>query len=185
MRFTAASCKEWRATIDPAGRARRRAPYAFAQTSRIATLFLAIALLAHASAALAVFVVNDPWVKAAPGAKSAEAFMELTSSEGASVVAVRSDAVARVTIRGPGKSTAAIPELLLAPRVALLLAPGKYRFGLVGLAQPLKLGDRVPLVLTVRNSDGSEREIPISAEVRKRSAIEDHLRGAHGHTHAH
>ncbi len=109
--------------------------------------------------------------------------MELTSTEGAVVIGVRGESVQQVTIRAPGKSTAPIPELVLAPRTPLLLAPGKYRFGLIGLTQPLKLGDRVPLVLTIRNIDGGEREIPISAEVRKRSAVDDHLRHAHSHKH--
>jgi VCBS repeat-containing protein len=48
------------------------------------------------------------------------------------------------------------------------------------LTRALKLGDRVPLMLTIESGDGSRQEIPIDAEVRRHSPIDDHL---HGHAH--
>ena len=132
------------------------------------------------SAAHAVFAISLPWVRVAASATSAEAFMELRSSDGATLVAVRSDAAASVTIRRPGKGPATITKLPLPAGVPVTLAPGGYHLVLTRLARPLKLGDRVPLTLTIEAADGSRQEIPVSAEVRRHSIIEDHL-GPHAH----
>ena len=57
-------------------------------------MIAAVALLPMC--AHAVFAINDPWVKAAPGARVAEAYMELRSSEDIVLVGVRSAAVAGI-----------------------------------------------------------------------------------------
>ncbi len=141
-------------------------------------MIAAVALLPMC--AHAVFAINDPWVKAAPGARVAEAYMELRSSEDIVLVGVRSAAVAGIAIRAPGSKGPVLAELPLPAGETLLLAPNRYRLVLNGLARPLQRGDRVPLVLTLRGADGTEREIPITAEVRKRSSRDDH-KGAIAH----
>ena len=37
--------------------------------------------------------------------------------------------------------------------------------------------DRVPIVVTIETADGSRQEIALQAEVRRRSALDDHLLG--------
>jgi copper(I)-binding protein len=143
-------------------------------------LALALACAIAAPAAHAIVTVNAPWIRAVGGAGMAEAYMELRSTDGATLVGVTSDAAARVTIRPPGQGSAALEELRLPAGKVVLLAPGRHRLGLTHVARPLKRGDRVPLTLVVRNGDGTRQEIPINAEVRRRSAIDDHL-----HPHAH
>ena len=58
-----------------------------------------------------VFTVTEPWVRVAPDAKSAEAYMELLSSDGAKVVGVRSDIAADVAMRPPGATRATVLEI--------------------------------------------------------------------------
>ena len=151
------------------------------ENSRRWLLAFALVVAGIPSAAHAVFAISLPWVRVAAGATSAEAYMELRSSDGATLVGVRSDAAAAVTIRRPGKGSATIEKLPLPAGVAVTLAPGGYRFVLTQLAHPLKLGDRVPFTLTIEAADGSRQEIPLSAEVRRRSILEDHHVGPHSH----
>ncbi|MET0682056.1 MAG: copper chaperone PCu(A)C [Casimicrobiaceae bacterium] len=124
--------------------------------------------------AVALFVVTEPWVRVAPNARSAEAYMQLRSTEGATVVGVRSDVSADVAIRSPGITRGAVPGIRLPAGETVLLAPGALRLTLTRLSRPLKLGDRVPIVLTIESPDGSRQEIPVDAEVRRRSPTDDH-----------
>jgi periplasmic copper chaperone A len=130
-------------------------------------------------AAGAVFVVNQPWVKPASRAQSSEAYMELISSGGATLVGARSDAARTVVILSPTGSSRQIDQLPLAAGKAVLLAPNGYRLRLSGLDHELKLADHVPLTLTIENADGSKQDIPVNAEVRRRSPIDDERREHH------
>jgi len=134
------------------------------------------------SLAVAVITVSDPWVRVAPNGKSAEVFMEIRSSEVATIVGVESDVAADVPIQRPGTRRAAADKIPLPAGTHVKLAPGAYRFLLPKLNRSLKLGDRVALSLIVEASDGSRQAIPVNAEVRRRSAYDDHL---HPHSHAH
>jgi len=140
---------------------------------------LAIALIATTDAA-AIFIVNEPWVRLSPNARSAEAYMQLRSTEGATLVEVRSDATANVEMRPPGTKRTSIREIKLPAGETVMLAPGMHRFVLASVNRPLKLGDRVAIVLTIEAVDGSRQEIPVNAEVRRRSPTDDHRRG-HSH----
>jgi copper(I)-binding protein len=139
---------------------------------------LAIALIATDAAA--IFIVNEPWVRLSPNGHSAEAYMRLRSTEGATLVGVRSDASADIEIRPPGTTRSSVREIKLPGGETVVLAPGAHRFVLANLNRALKLGDRVALVLTIEALDGSRSEIPLSAEVRRRSPTDDHRPG-HGH----
>ena len=147
---------------------------------RLWALASALVLSGIPPAAHAVYAINLPWVRVAENATSAEAYMELQSSDAAALVAVRSDAAASITIRRPGKGIATVTKLPLPAGVPVMLAPGRYRIALTRLTHPIKLGDRVPLTLTIEAEDGSRQEISFDAEVRRRSVLEDHL-----HPHAH
>jgi hypothetical protein len=125
--------------------------------------------------AASVFVVTEPWVRTAPDGRSAEVFMQLRSSDGAAVVGVKSEAVTGITMRPAGTGRATVARIALPAGETVLLAPGAQRFAIPKLGKPLKLGDRVPLVLVVEDAAGGTREIPVNAEVRRRSPTDDHL----------
>jgi len=154
-----------------------------------ASAFLrACAAVAFASAlglwpreALAIFIVREPWTKPASRGQTTEAYMELTSTDGATLVGVRCDTAGRSEIRAPD-STRPLAELPLPAGEKLLLAPKAYRVVLRGVGRTLKLGDYVPMVLTIRAADGGRQEIPLEAEVRLHSPTDDHR---HPHQHAH
>lgn len=135
-----------------------------------------LALAIAATDAAAIFIVTEPWVRLAPDGRSAEAFMELRSTEGARLVAARADVTTNVVLRRPGAARTAVAEIPLPPGATVRLAPGAFRIALANLDRSLQLGDRVGLVLTVEAADGSRQEIPASAEVRRRSPTDDHLR---------
>jgi periplasmic copper chaperone A len=137
------------------------------------------------SRAVAVITISDPWVRVAPNGKSAEAFMEIMSSEGAKIVRAESDVSAEVPMQRPGTKRAVADAIALPPRTTVKLAPGDYRFLLPKLDRPLKLGERVALNLIVEAPDGSRQTIPVNAEVRRRSAYDDHLHPLHPHSHPH
>ena len=139
-----------------------------------------IALCLLAANANALFIVNQPWVKPARSGQTTEVYMNLTSTDGATLVAVRSDAAATVIVRGPGRKPATIDRLPLPAKVLVALAPGREHIALVRLAKIVKLGERVALTLTIEDSNGGRQEIPVDAEARMRSP-EDDERRAHGH----
>ena len=139
----------------------------------------AVALWPHA--ALAIFIVSEPWAKPASRGQTTEAYMELTSTEGATLVGVRSDTAGRIEIRAPD-STRPLAELSLPAGQKLMLAPKAYRVVLRDVNRKLKLGEYVPMVLILRAADGSRQEIPLEAEVRLHSPTDDHR---HAHQHAH
>jgi copper(I)-binding protein len=137
---------------------------------------IAFALWFRGAAGYGLLTVNQPWAK--PGARSSEAYMVLTSSDGARLVGVRSGIAARVSVRGKTGRVAAALEL--PPGRSVSLRPGAERIALSRLSRPLKLGDRVPLTLTVETRDGARRDIAVNAEVRNESPVDAELR-AHRH----
>jgi copper(I)-binding protein len=141
--------------------------------------WLAGAVLTLVSAhAHAVFVVTEPWVRPARAAQSTEAYMELMSSGGATLIGVRSNVAASVALHGaPGSPIA----LALPAGATVALAPGKPRLTLGKLGKSLRLGDRVPMTLIVRDESGVTQEIDVDAEVRLHSPTHDHHLP---HTHA-
>ena len=156
-----------------------RSRWSFALACGLA-LFVAIASpWAHAAS---MFIVTEPWVRVAPNGRSAEGYMELTSTDGAKLVAVRSDITANVVMQAPGPKAAAVGEVPLPAGVLVRLQSGGYRVKLPTLNQKLKLGDRVEFVLTIESADGSRQDIPANAEVRLHSPTEDHK---HPHQHQH
>ncbi|HET7098532.1 MAG TPA: copper chaperone PCu(A)C [Casimicrobiaceae bacterium] len=150
---------------------------------------IALAAMALASSldarAVAVITVYDPWVRVAPNGKSAEAFMEIMSSEGATIVRVETAVSAEVPMQRPGTKRAVTKSIALPPRTNVKLAPNEYRLLLPKLNRPLKLGDRVALNLIVEAPDGTRQTIPVNAEVRRRSAYNDHMHPLQPHAHTH
>jgi copper(I)-binding protein len=150
------------------------------RSSWLFALTLAVAIAP--ARAVSLFVVNEPWVRVAPDGRSAEGFMRLKSTDGGSLVAVKSDASREVVLRGPGASRAVIAAIPLDANVTVMLAPGAYRLGLPRLERALRPGERVQFTLTIESADGTRQDISANAEVRRRSPTDDHL---HPHGHAH
>lgn len=139
----------------------------------------AIATAFVPAVAEAIFIVNQPWARPAANAASTDAYMELTSTDGAALVGARSGFARSVVIVAPGGKTREVERLALPEGARVLLAPGAYRLRLTMLDRALKLGDRVPIVLTIEGVDGKRQEIPIAAEVRRRSPSDDERRTHH------
>ena len=142
---------------------------------------LVLALLAPNASAL--FVVNQPWLLPAARGQSTEAYMNLTSTDGARLVAVRTAESATITIVGQGKRASPIQSLSLSAGTVVALAPGKERLALAKLTRSVKLGNLVTLTLTIENADGKRQDIPVLAEVRRRSPLDDERRAHHTHAH--
>lgn len=143
-------------------------------------LWLLLAL--PAAGAQALIVVNQPWVRPAGAGHSTEAYMNLTSSQGATLIAARTDSAAAVTLHRPGSDARAAVDVALPAGTIVELAPGNYRLSLLRLVQTVKLGDIVPLTITVRGADGVVQDIAVGAVARLRSPIDDERR-AHRHRH--
>jgi copper(I)-binding protein len=133
-------------------------------------------LFACGSVAAGVFAVNAPWVRPASRGQATEAFMELTSSDASTLVGARAAVARRATLRG---AKGPVESIALPAGKALLLAPAGLRIALGGLDRTLHLGDRVSITLVVRRADGTQDEIPVDAEVRRRSPIDDERRAHH------
>ncbi|SRR5260370_15873312 len=151
-------------------------------TSRRVAAACALSLGLSAQHASALFVVNQPWVRPAQSTQVTEAYMNLTSTEGATLVGAVSAAAGSVAIRAPGKPAGDLARLPLPAQSLVALGPGGYHLVLRRLMGTLKVGDRVQITLTIENADGSRQDIGVNAEVRLRSPIDDEMR-AHKHAH--
>jgi len=149
----------------------------------LAAIVLGLDMASATMPAAAVITVNQPWLRPAKATQGTEVYMDVTSSEGALLLGAHTDVAGTVTIIAPGKKGVAAGSLALLPGTTVALAPGAYRFALIRVQRPLKLGDRVMLVLAIEMADGSRQDIPVDAEVRMHSPIDDELR-AHGHLHS-
>jgi periplasmic copper chaperone A len=145
-----------------------------------AAVLLGFATAMTVSPADAMFIVNQPWVRPAQVGQATEAYMDLTSTDGATLVGVATNAAKAATIRAPGKAMVTAKKVTLPPQALVALAPGKYRIALTHLLRTLKVGDRVAMQLTIELADGSRQDIPVNAEVRQHSPIDDEHRA---HTH--
>jgi copper(I)-binding protein len=146
---------------------------------RSCTALVFLSAMGASHDAFAIFIASEPWTKPASRGQTTEAYMELTSTEGATVVGVRCNSAKRVEIQPPGVSAKPVSELALPSGKKMLLAPKAYRIVLRNVGRTLKLGDHVPMVLVVQSADGSRQEIPLEAEVRLHSPTYDHLHGHH------
>lgn len=137
----------------------------------VVCVFAAAALIAPAVSAQSVKVGNA-WARAtAPGQKTASAYVELTSDTGAALVAAGSPLAARaelhsMTMDGGVMRMRALPRIELPAGQTVRLAPGGTHVMLIDLKQPLKPGDKLPLVLSIQSSGTSLTTLKIEAEVR-------------------
>jgi copper(I)-binding protein len=154
----------------------------FASTRRRVVLACGLGLGVMAQHASALFVVNQPWIRPAQQTQATEAYMNLTSTDGASLVGVESASAASAAILAPGQTKGTVDRLPLPAQKVVALAPEGYRIVLRRLGHTLKVGARVPLTLTIEAPNGSRQTIGVDAEVRLHSPIDDEM---HAHKHAH
>lgn len=150
--------------------------------SRRLGFLLGLALALPSLSAQALIVVNQPWVKPAVARGSSEAYMNITATDGAVLVAARSESAAAVTLLRPGAGKRASAELALPAGTIVELAPSRYRLSLRGLGKAIRLGDVVRLTLTIKDANGAVQEVAVGAVARWRSPVDDERR-AHRHRH--
>lgn len=137
-----------------------------------ACLAAGIMLSGHA---LAQVDVSGAWVRGTVPAQTASgAFMTLHAHEAAALVGVSSPVAKTVEVHemkmdGNVMRMRAVPALDLPAMQNVELKPGGYHIMLVGLKQPLKAGDKVPLTLTFRIGQKTV-EKRVDAEVRALNA---------------
>jgi copper(I)-binding protein len=121
-----------------------------------------------------VFVVTEPWVRPAAAKQSTDAYMQLLSSAGATLIGARTELAASVALRSATGKAVAPMALPLPAGVVVALQGQGYRLVLQSLTRRLRTGDRVPMMLTVRHADGGIQDIAVDAEVRLHSPTDDH-----------
>lgn len=147
---------------------------------------LALALMFFGAATQADVTVKESWVRGTtPAQKATGAFMEITSSEAASLLSASSPVAGVVEIHtmkmedGVMKMRA-IPKLDLPAGKGVKLAPGGNHVMLMDLKQQMKKGDVVPITLKIEGKDKKVQMLEIKAEVRDLAAP---AAMDHGHKH--
>jgi len=145
----------------------------------LSPLLRAAALSALTLASLAVQAqvsVKEPWVRATVAQQKATgAFMQITGTEPARLIEVKSKAARIVEIHemrmeGDRMMMKAVAGLDLVPGKPLELKPGGYHVMLMDLVQPVNAGDKVPLTLVIEGRDGKRSSVEVSAEARAMNA---------------
>jgi periplasmic copper chaperone A len=139
-----------------------------------------LALALASPPTIAQVQVTDAWVRGTvPGQRATGAFMQLASPGDSALVAVSSPAakaaeIHTMTLEGGVMRMRAIDSLALPAGKTVELKPGGYHVMLLDLAQPLKEGDSVPVVLTFADATGRKTSQEVKATVRALTAIHKH-----------
>ncbi len=150
--------------------------------------FLLFALLAMSGMAQAAsdVVVSGAWTRAtAPGQDSAMVQLVITSKQAAKLVGVSSKVAQTSELHsmvheGGMMKMRQVESVDLAAGKALDLGEAGYHLMLMGLKSPIKEGDKVELVLTVRQAGGKDEKVKVEAEAKALTEA-----GHHGHMHHH
>lgn len=126
--------------------------------------------------AFAGVTVEAPWIRGVVAGQSVTgAFMRIRSTEATVLVGVSSPAaevagVHRTAMVDGMMGMEPVDSLAVPAHGSVALEPGGFHVMLTGLRAPLRAGQRVPLVLTFRASDGREQKLTVQAEVRSLAA---------------
>ncbi len=137
---------------------------------------LAVASCMAGTAALAQTTVTDGWVRGMVAPQRATgAFLKITSSQGGKLVAVstpvaRTAEVHEMVMQGDVMAMRAIEALELPAGKTVELKPGGHHLMLMGIEQPLKAGETVPLTLTIEGRDGKRETLQLSVPVKPLAA---------------
>lgn len=124
--------------------------------------------------------VKNAWARpTAPGQKTAGAYMELMSATAAALVDVETPAAAKaelhtMSIDGGVMRMRPMEKIDLPAKKTVKLAPGGFHVMLIGVTQPLKEGDKVPLTLTIEGAGGARSTVKVDAEVRGEDGAKAH-----------
>jgi copper(I)-binding protein len=124
--------------------------------------------------------VKDAWIRGTVhGQQATGAFMDLTSKAPARLVAAASPAAGTVEIHtmkmeGGVMKMSAVEGIDLPAKQTVRLAPGGYHVMLMGLKQPLKAGDHVPLKLTFELANKKRESVDLHVEVRALTGEKKH-----------
>jgi hypothetical protein len=136
-------------------------------------LLLACLLAPLAAQAAEDVQVSDAWVRATvPGQEVAGAYLNLRSEKAAKLVKTESPAADSAAIHSMSMKNGVmemreLTELALPAGKTVKLAPGGFHIMLIDLKKPLKVGETVPLKLTIRHSDNKLSVVEVQAEVRQ------------------
>ncbi|MFA7270299.1 MAG: copper chaperone PCu(A)C [Sterolibacterium sp.] len=138
---------------------------------------LAIVLAISGSTVLADVGVKDAWARGTVAGQTATgAFMELKSSDDATLIGVSSPVAGVVelhemTMDNGVMKMRALPRLDLPAGKPVALRPGSYHIMLMDLKQPLKKGDSLLLTLKLESKDKKLSTLEVKAEVRDLTAM--------------
>ena len=133
---------------------------------------LLAAFAAAAIPAAAAVTATDAWVRGTvPAQNSTGAFVTLTSTEEARVVAVTTPAarfaqIHETRVRDGRASMGPVEALTRPAGRSVELRPGGYHVMLEGLVKPLAEGDHVPLTFTIEGKGGKRSRLEVDAAVR-------------------
>jgi periplasmic copper chaperone A len=123
-------------------------------------------------AAQAAVTATDAWVRGTvPAQKTTGAFLTLTSSAEAKLVAVSTPAAKSAEIHASQESGGimhmhALDAIALPAGKKVELRPGGNHIMLFDLTRALGAGDQVPLTLTIEEAGGKRTRVEVRAEVR-------------------
>lgn len=135
-----------------------------AQTIAAVSITTAMSVTAHAQVA-----IKDAWVRATVGPqKVTGAFMQITATQDAKLVAVQSGAAKKVELHTMEMDKDVmrmreIESLELPAGKAVELKPGSYHIMLIDLNKPVKEGDTVAITLVIENKDKKRENIEVKA----------------------
>lgn len=133
---------------------------------------ITFAIAAFSAPALAQVEVKDPWVRGTVAQQTATgAFMQIRSQKAARLVEVKSPAAKVVEIHEMRMEKdvmkmRAVRGIDLPAGKTVDLQSGGYHVMLMGLKQPLKAGDTVPLTLVIEGADRKRETVEVQAPVR-------------------
>lgn len=135
----------------------------------LALAFFFASAAIHAEEAV---TIAHAWVRAtAPGQRVAGAYLEISSAAPSKLVAASSPVAGSVEIHSMRLENGImkmrqLESLELPAKQTVKFEPGGLHIMLLALKRPLKLGDKIPLRLTLQRADSSTTVVEVQAEVR-------------------
>lgn len=135
-------------------------------------LLLGLTLVLLSLSASAGVVVSDAWARAtAPGQEVGAAYMTLKSDKPATLVAMKSPVAGSVEVHEMSMKNGVmkmrmLQKLDLPAGQAVKLEPGGFHLMLIDLKKPLKAGETVDVVLSLKDRQGKTSEQKISVPVK-------------------
>lgn len=144
--------------------------------------FAAALVLGSGAAAMGADAVSvgNPWVRATvPGQSVAAAYMDLTAQAPSALVGAHSPIARKaelhtMSVDGGVMKMRALERLELPGKKTVTLAPGGHHVMLIGIRHQLKVGERVPLTLTLQDRKGVKSTVLVEAQVRAAGAVMEH-----------